>query len=89
MTVIPGPWPGPRGCPCETCQGQRRHPSPPTAEYLAVRQRLGIPSQPDVIWRRCPWCDVAPGQPCRVPGTGKIRQPHEARTEPAQAEGAS
>jgi hypothetical protein len=74
-TVIPGPWPG--------VVIRRRRGVPPTAGYLAERERLGIPSGAQAITVRCPWCGAPAFKPCTVNGTGRFRPPHEARIEAA------
>ena len=71
MTVAYGPWPG--------SVPSHRQGTPPTAEYLAARERLGMPSRPSVIARPCSWCGAGPAAACRVRGTGRYRQPHDAR----------
>jgi hypothetical protein len=56
-----------------------RPPGGPIAAYLAERERLGFPSRPGDLGRRCTWCRSAPGEPCRNRATGRRRQPHHAR----------
>ena len=58
----------------------RRPGQPPSAEYLATRERLGFPSLPGIIERPCEWCDADPFRPCRVRATGRtLARPHHAR----------
>ena len=72
-TVIRGPWPG-------LTAADRRPGVPPTAGYLATRERLGFPSRPAAVRRRCPWCEADEFTACRVKATGRrLRQQHEAR----------
>lgn len=61
----------------------RPAPAPPSAEYLAIRERLGSPSSGDALTRRCPWCGSAPGERCQVSAVGKMRHPHHERQQEA------
>lgn len=71
MTVWPGPVPA------------RREGEPPSAEYLATRERLGFPSQPLALVIGCAWCAAGTHEMCRVRGTGqRLPQPHQARPVP-------
>ena len=74
-TVIRGPWPRHR-CPCAECQ-DRPPPSPPNAEYLAARERLGLPSRTADLAQPCPWCGATSGASCQV--IGHACQPHPSR----------
>jgi hypothetical protein len=86
-TVIRGPWPHWRGvCRCPQCKDRPRG-TPPIPEYLFKRRQLGMPSHAHALLRGCPWCHAGVGQACEVHATGRrTRQPHDARTNPIQAE---
>lgn len=60
----------------------RQEGRPPTAGYLAERERLGMPSDPQAIAlleARCPWCDSGPWQHCLNRALGTVTPFHEAR----------
>ncbi|MGN6173920.1 MAG: zinc finger domain-containing protein [Streptosporangiaceae bacterium] len=63
----------------------RRPGVPPVAEYLAERERLGIPTGGAALTVHCPWCGAQAFKACKVPGLDKPRRPHEARREAAEA----
>jgi hypothetical protein len=56
----------------------------PVAELLAATGRT-VPAEiaavrrPGPLGQECPTCRAAIGRPCRTPGTGRERAPHEAR----------
>ena len=67
-------------------QIMRRDPDPPTADYLAVREELGMPSGDlgEILLIACPWCGRGPRSMCVNPGTGRNKiQAHDARYEAA------
>ena len=72
--VLCGPWLG-------LTAATRRPGVPPTAEYLAEREGLGIPSQSAALFHACPWCRAPALQPCTIRATGRRRHPHDARIE--------
>jgi hypothetical protein len=79
--VLAGPWPG-------VDRQLSLLTKPPTAEYLAERERLGMPSGPGLINVPCPYCGAAELRPCRIRGTGQsIRGFHPARVEACESEG--
>lgn len=82
--IIRGPWPGTEYQPSILTR-------PPTAEYLAERERLGMPSNPEVINQACPYCGARELRPCRIRGSGtSIKGFHPARVERAsESEGDS
>lgn len=59
----------------------KRDPEPPTEDYLAARDALGIPSgDPGALALKCPWCQASPWQACVNPATGQDKKrPHDAR----------
>jgi hypothetical protein len=62
--AVPPRWPG----------------TPPTAAYLAERERLGMPSRALTLSRSCEWCGVGPYQECIVRATGRrLGRTHAAR----------
>ena len=61
-----------------------REPDPPTPEYLAAREQLGMPgSGPQILTVACPWCKAPPWRRCANVGTGRETDPHTARQEAA------
>jgi hypothetical protein len=69
-TPVPPRWPG----------------VPPTADYLAERERLGMPSRALALSRGCEWCGAAPYTECIVRATGRrLGRTHEARAVPVVA----
>jgi pyruvate/2-oxoacid:ferredoxin oxidoreductase beta subunit len=65
--AVPPRWPG----------------APPSAAYLAERERLGFPSRALALSRACPWCGAGPYQECIVMATGRrLTRAHEAREVP-------
>jgi hypothetical protein len=65
--TVPPRWPG----------------APPTAEYLAERERLGFPSRALELSRSCRWCGASPYTECTVAATGKrMTRVHDSRTVP-------
>lgn len=62
----------------------RHDPDPPTADYMAARQQLNMPSSgQQIISVACPWCKTPPWRRCHNPGTGRDTDPHTARQEAA------
>jgi len=60
----------------------RRPADPPSAEYLAEKERLGMPAHPAAVALlavACPWCDSGPKSPCVNRALGTPTVWHEAR----------
>jgi hypothetical protein len=58
----------------------RIDPAPPTADYLAAREAVAMPtSGPEILSAGCPWCHVPAYRRCVNVGTGRDTDPHYAR----------
>lgn len=61
----------------------RYEPTPPTPEYHAAREALGIPTHAPWITTTCPWCGAGWLKQCVNVATGWQTEPHQARKDAA------